>query len=298
MPPTVFKLQTPREEKILTEADFPMLIGDGADCPIAIAYLSEGRHAAYIGVADGRPFVQPANHGISVWHNRSELTESTWLSDGDRLQIGLTVIVCRRDPNSFTFLVVDQSDTVPPKPPEIQPADLEITPVAFRPSHSSSGAASPVKTRHLLRFAVLALLVCLSGLAWYVFTARQVTIDIQPEPEQMSIRGGLSALRFGAAYLLRPGNYVVRAEKAGYHRLEAPFAVSAGDNPPVRLNMRKLPGRLTLTAHELNRPEVPIQEAEVYLNDRPIGKTPLNEVQVEPPSRSKVPESSKPWPSP
>jgi formylglycine-generating enzyme required for sulfatase activity len=278
----VFKLKTPREEKILSEADFPMLIGGGRDCPIAVAELSEGRHAAYIGVADGRLFVQPAGAGISVWHNRSELTESTWLSDGDRLQIGATVVVCRREPDSFTFLVVDQSDTLPPKPPEIQLADLEIMPVAFRPSQSPSDAAIRVKRGHLLRFAVIALLVCLSGLAWYVFTARQVTIDIQPEPEQMSIRGGLFALRFGAAYLLRPGDYVVRAEKAGYHRLEAPFAVSADQNPPVRLNMKKLPGRLTLTARELNRPDVSIEEAEVYLNDQLIGKTPLNAVQVEP----------------
>ena len=90
----VFKLKTTQGERILTEADFPIVIGGGTDFPIAVADLPAGQHVAYIGVADGRPFVQPAGAGISVWHNRSELTRSTWLSDGDRMQIGRTVVVC------------------------------------------------------------------------------------------------------------------------------------------------------------------------------------------------------------
>lgn len=278
----VSKLRTPRGEKILTQADFPILIGGGTACAIAIADLPEGQHVAYIGMADGRPFAQAADPGISVWHNRSELTESAWLVDGDRLQIGATVVVFRSDPDGFTFSVVDQSDTSPPGPPQIQPADLEIAPVAFRPNDSSSKTPAPGKTRQIIRLAVIVVFVCLSGLTWYVFTAHQMTVDIQPAPEQMSISGGLLRLRLGAAYLLRPGSYVLRAEKTGYHPLEASFTVSSGDNPPVRLTMKRLPGRLTLTTHELDRPQVPVAGAEVYLNDQLLGKTPLSEVEVEP----------------
>ncbi|MCP5103754.1 MAG: PEGA domain-containing protein, partial [bacterium] len=44
--------------------------------------------------------------------------------------------------------------------------------------------------------------------------------------------------------------------------------------------MEKLPGKISLTAHQVKRPEVIIDGAAVTLDGKEIGKTPVKEISV------------------
>ncbi|MGD9332822.1 MAG: hypothetical protein PVJ53_16030, partial [Desulfobacterales bacterium] len=111
--------------------------------------------------------------------------------------------------------------TTPPsgKPsPHTTPPDLSepesITPFPFEPSHLSS---PPPPSRRRMAFGLIA--ACLAGVllyaVWFVFTARQLRLEIQPEPEKVTVRGALLTPRILDYYLLRPGIYQLTALKKG-----------------------------------------------------------------------------------
>ncbi|UCF92403.1 MAG: PEGA domain-containing protein [Desulfobacterales bacterium] len=169
-----------------------------------------------------------------------------------------------------------------PKLPGRRDEKIIIAPIPFRSGPARPPSLASSRRRWLLAILIGALFMGLLGAAGFVFTARQVAIRVRPEPDRLAIRGTLWAPRLRGDYLLRPGEYTLQAAKPGYHPLERTFQVTAEKNQSVIMTMEKRPGRLTLTAHQADRPEVVIKDAEVYLDDQPIGKTPLEDVAVKP----------------
>ena len=92
---------------------------------------------------------------------------------------------------------------------------MEITPVPFRPKRRHPKPGSGGKWVIGAALALILILLCTS--VWFVFTARQVIIRIEPDPEKISIQGGIAAPKFGDYYLLRPGSYTLKAEHACFH---------------------------------------------------------------------------------
>lgn len=115
--------------------------------------------------------------------------------------------------------------------------------------------------------AVLALLAA----GWLVFTAETIKLQIQPQPDALSIAGGL-VLPVGKRLLLLPGAYTVVAEKAGYQRLEQPIRVRADDNPVFAFDLKKLPGRLRVRSDPAG--------AAVAVDGETVGATPLTSVTL------------------
>ncbi|MDO7656838.1 MAG: hypothetical protein MUR21_01340, partial [OM182 bacterium] len=52
--------------------------------------------------------------------------------------------------------------------------------------------------------------------AWFVLTARSVLVDVNPITAQIEIKEGF-ALRVGARYLMRSGDYRVALSNPGFH---------------------------------------------------------------------------------
>ena len=157
--------------------------------------------------------------------------------------------------------------------------DAEIQPIPFR------GPSTPRRStwfRRVILLLLLVLLLLLGSLAWFVFTAKQVALQIEPPPERMTLQGGWLTPKIGESYLLQPGKYILRAERSGYHDLEAIVDVAQERDQTLRFTMRKLPGRVSLTAHGLDRPEQEIRGARIYLDDRLIGESPVTLDEVEP----------------
>ena len=79
-----FKIRDRQGERNVAEEDFPIVIGGGPNADIRVDGLGERQEAAYIGLSEGKPFVQAAETGIAVNYNQAELKGSVWLSPARR----------------------------------------------------------------------------------------------------------------------------------------------------------------------------------------------------------------------
>jgi len=163
---------------------------------------------------------------------------------------------------------------------------LAIKAVSFRPERRHRGLKprSPFKWIISAVLALLLILLCTS--AWFVFTARQVIIRIEPEPSDISIRGGIAAPKFGGHYLLRPGRYRLQAHRQCYQLLEEDFAVTAEKGQDFVFAMEKLPGLLSLKAHRSDKPEVELEGAAIFVDGQKVGQTPHTDLAVKAGRRS------------
>ncbi len=159
---------------------------------------------------------------------------------------------------------------------------VPIQPLSFR-AENGAGRSSAFRMLKWLAAATLGcvlLLLCVA--AWFVFTARQVIVKIDPQPDQIRIHGPMPAPRIGNHHLMRPGRYVLEAFKACFQPLQTPFDVTDAESQHYKFSMVKAPGRLSLRAHQADRPAATLEGAAVWIDDRPVGSTPLAEMQVQP----------------
>ena len=115
---------------------------------------------------------------------------------------------------------------------------------------------------------------------WFVFTARQLRLTIQPEPDRVTIQGAFLTPRLKGYYLLRPGTYRLTADKEGYEPLSTHIAIGAQARQTVALSMVKLPGRLTITTHVADQPASVVSAARIRIDQDVVGETPLNDLEV------------------
>lgn len=140
-----------------------------------------------------------------------------------------------------------------------------VKPTHFQPPEQR--AAAPAKRIPRWQFVVGGCALLLLYGLWFVLTATAVKIDIDPVPEALDISGGL-VVELGGNHLLRPGDYVITATKAGYHPLSETLSVGSDSDPQARYTLKKLPGLLTLSSEP--------EGAQLTLNDRSLGRTPLS----------------------
>jgi formylglycine-generating enzyme required for sulfatase activity len=161
-------------------------------------------------------------------------------------------------------------------------APVEIKPISFRPPRGSGPLRSSARLMWLIGVALTAVLISLGTAAWFVFTARQVLIRIEPQPEEISIKGGLAAPKIGANYLLRPGEYTLEAARQCFNALNKPFRVDNEKNQQLKFSMTKIPGRLSIQVHRSDKPSVIIEEARVHIGGREGQKAPLTNLEIIP----------------
>jgi formylglycine-generating enzyme required for sulfatase activity len=163
---------------------------------------------------------------------------------------------------------------------------VAIKPVSFRPGRRRRDQKSSSRKRAIISAALTLLLAILSTSAWFVFTARQVVIRIEPEPSRISIQGGMAAPKFGDHYLLRPGDYSLQAERQCFQLLEEDFTVTEEKSQDVKFTMIKQPGLLSFRAHRSDKPMVSLEGAKIFIDGIPIGQTPDTDLEISPGRRS------------
>jgi formylglycine-generating enzyme required for sulfatase activity len=160
--------------------------------------------------------------------------------------------------------------------------EVKIEPISFR-TGKPPRKLSPFTTPKWFAIIVLGVALILLGVsAWFVFTARQVVITIEPVPESVSISGSILTPRFNKYHLMRPGEYSLKAHRECFSPLEHSFMVSTEKQQNLQLEMEKLPGRLIVRAHQSGGPEKNITGALVYIDGTEVGKTPLENLPVKP----------------
>ena len=138
-----------------------------------------------------------------------------------------------------------------------------IEPAAFSPA-SATRAKPGIRIRPA---AVLVGLVLLASaiVGWYLLTAKSVVINTQPGYASLDVSGGFS-FKIGEHYLMREGQYRLRAEAAGYYPLDAPLVVGEAQNQIRDFPLKKLPGHLVVDSQ-------PVDIVEVWIDGELAGTT-------------------------
>jgi formylglycine-generating enzyme required for sulfatase activity len=237
---------------------FPLTIGGRAsDIEIPFSFEEiEREPLARLGFVSGEMFVEPEGARISV--NGAVVAGTYWLSPGDVVGIGTVALEVVQRPGALGLRIrrpeapVEPSDSVPPRLPRLK----------------SDGRGMRVPAAWFL-----ASLAVLGILAFYLFTAHPVAIEIDPIPDRMDIEGTFLDFSFDGRFLLRPGSYRLVAEKEGYRTLEQDLEIGSETLSTFRFMLEKLPGSLSVSV----RPEV---GAEILVDGQSVGSTPLGPIEL------------------
>jgi formylglycine-generating enzyme required for sulfatase activity len=272
-------------ERVISIDNFPIVIGGGAAAHIRIEDPDAAPQMAYIGLAQDHPFVQGAPSETAIRYNNQRLQGSAWLYHGDEIQAGFCRIRIEIEELAVCFRVLRLSTPQMPVSATQSPATgdpLEVQPITFRQDRQRRSTTAVSLLKWCGGSALSLILLVLMASAWFVFTAKQVTLQVEPPADQVSIDGGLATPRFGSYYLLRPGEYRLHAEKGCYEPLTRPFQVGDADGQQFNFTMQKLPGRLNIQAHQENIPAKRIREARVVVDGNQVGITPVSDLAVTP----------------
>ena len=119
------------------------------------------------------------------------------------------------------------------------PAQELIEPSAFEPLDAA--APKPPRQANTGRWLLLACAVLFAIVMLFLLSARSLQVVVIAETPASVDLSGL-ALPFGDRYLLRPGQYIVRATAEGYHPLETGVTVDERDSQTLELTLQLLPG--------------------------------------------------------
>jgi formylglycine-generating enzyme required for sulfatase activity len=216
------------------------------------------RPGAALALASGAPYLQPLDSDAALFLNDHRLAASQWLRDGDRARIGNAVLAVRVLKDELVLQSDADVGLAAPMPP------IRLTP--------PQPAPVPRRRRVGGTYVLLAL-AALTGVLWFVFSARMLYVEIQPTPDRMSLDGTLPALRLREGYLALPGAYRLAAERSGYQRLVRKVEVTGATHQRLSLALVKLPGYLSV--------ETPgVAGATVLASGEVKGRTPLAGIEL------------------
>ena len=266
------------ERRLEMEA-LPLRLGTGTDCEIRMP--GPGSSAvALLDQLDGEPFVQPIGRGSSMHINGEELRASRKLTDGDELQFfGTRISLGVRNEAMLLSVRLEDSAYVT-KPPELddaagQLASETIAPAAFQRARKTA-AVEIQRAGHRWQIAVGAAIAVLVLVSALLFTSKSIQFDVQPGPaDQLSVEGGWFTIPLGERTLMRRGRHTVHVSKAGYFDVSQNFVVDESPSRTVLVELRKLPGQLTIIAD-------PAVDAIVTVDDTQVGRAPYGPLELEP----------------
>ena len=269
-------VQGDQHERTFYPGDFPLTISGASNADIRLPDVTSDTELGFIDLWGDVPFLQPVRGATSVLLNNTVLKQSEWLGDGDTIRIGNALIRCEVSVGELRLRLQRAPvapDTLPPRVARRPDAAIPIEPVAFSttPAAATRGGRSKKTQRALLA----ALFGALVFAAWFLFTATPVAVHIAPLPDRVKLSGGWFTPKIGDRYLLRPGRYVLVAEKTGYHPLAEPVEISGGPDRQISFTLEKLPGLLSITTR-------PPTDARVTIDGRATGVAPLTDAELSP----------------
>ena len=237
---------------------------------------------ALIDDLDGQPFVQPTGRSGSLQINGETLTTSRRLDDGDELGFFGSRIIVGREGEALLLQVRLEDSAYVTRPPELEQTELveeTIAPTAFkRATEVKSAAETPARFRW--QTAVGVAIGVLLAISWVLFTSKSIQFEVQPEtPDDISVSGGWFRLPVGNRILLREGTHTVHVKRAGYYDVDQDFDVDDTPSRTIRIEMRRLPGQLTVAT-------VPVVDAIVTVDDTRVGQAPYGPLELEPGTHS------------
>lgn len=256
-------------ERAFTRDEFPLSLG-GTGSTIVLAGGFNGP-AAWCGLHEETLFLQPAE-GVELNYNGVPARSSVWLKPGDVVTLGAARLRLESRDGRPVLNVEDGSVGNITAPPVVDvgqrvsggtDADEErIEAIRFR-SEGAAGVSS--RSFNPRRVIVPIVAVVFAVAIWFVFTSVSLTVTVPSGADRIALKGGLPALGLGSQYLLRPGQYELLVERAGYKPLSRTVDVTREANQRVEVTLEKLPGLLSV--------EVPVA-ATVSIDGMEVGTAP------------------------
>ena len=116
---------------------------------------------------------------------------------------------------------------------------IKIEPIPFRSKPPSKRPKPFIIFKWVAGVFIGVVLIFLCISTWFVFTARQVVINIEPVPERIVFSGSILTPKIGSYYLMRPGKYTLQALKECFLPLDHTFWVSDEKHQNLRLKDAK-----------------------------------------------------------
>jgi formylglycine-generating enzyme required for sulfatase activity len=264
-------------------AKLPLRLGTGRECVIRLPGPGSAA-VALLDELDGQAFIQPVGRNAALTVNQQPLTASRRLSPGDVIGFYGSRVLIREEQAALVCEIQLEDSAYVTRPPDVGAADGRapeelIAPTVFQRKREV-GIVEDRSPKWRWQSMVAAGIVALLLLSYLLFSARSIKFDVQPaEPDELSIRGGWFAVPFGDRILMREGSYVVHVKKDGYYDVDQALLVDETPSRTVLIELRKLPGHLTVTTD-------PMVEALVTVDDTQIGKAPFGPIELEPGSHS------------
>jgi formylglycine-generating enzyme required for sulfatase activity len=212
------------------------------------------------------------------------LRTSRKLSAGDELEFFGTRVVVGDSDGAMLLEVQLEGSAYVTRPPELAddaagPAEETIVATAFR----RQAEVAPVEARRsVIRWQTIVggVIATLMLVSWLLFTSKSIQFDVQPAgADEVSVTGGWFLLPVGERILMRKGTYTVNVRKEGYYDIAQSLQVDDSPSRTVVIEMRKLPGQLTVAVD-------PAVDAIVTVDDTRIGEAPFGPVELEPGTHS------------
>jgi len=239
----IFFVQDARGEHRAAETDLPLTIGGSERSDVLLPGVSQESVIAYIAVADGHAYIQPADPAYPLFHNHERVVDSTWLKSGDQVQMDEAVLYWRVKGDQV-FISVEQRSAQPPLVPPEDPPPLSEPTAGDRPTPAEVSPSGHGHRRLGRWFAVLFTVLVL--IAAFVLLATPMAVRINPEPASRSISGFPPPLSLGDRLLALPGHYRLHATLEGYRVLQEQLEVAMGGFQEFNFQMEELPGRVSV----------------------------------------------------
>lgn len=265
-------------ERHFGAADLPLRVGTGGDCGLRLPGPGGGP-VVLLDLLDGAPFVQPVGRDSSMRVNAEALETSRRLQPGDQLEFfGSRILVLVDNGKLILDVHLEDSAYVTQPPMQASAAEVEdeqIAPTAFRRA-SETQAQFEESHQSPLKIIIAVALVVLLSASYLLFTSKSVRFDIVPEdPDSVQITGGWFRFPIGDRILLRQGEHAVNVSKEGYYDIRQAFTVGEEQSMRLEIEMRRLPGRLTVTTE-------PLVDALVSVDGAVMGKVPYGALELQP----------------
>ncbi len=238
-------------ERRFGASELPLAFG-GAGSTVVVAGRPDGAEA-YLGIHEDQLFVQPAD-GAHVLHNGEWIRRSTWLKGGDVINLGNARLRIVQEPDRHLIEVEDGAQGNITAPPIVATgarlqgaSDDEAEPIAavrFRAQQAQASRRSVAITPARIALSVGGLVIL--GVLWFIFTATSIGVVAEPRTAEVDISGRLLAVPLAGRYLLRPGEYELRASAAGFAPAKSRIVVTAAPNQSFAITLQKLPGKLRI----------------------------------------------------
>ncbi len=266
-------------ERRIDESNLPLRVGTGGDCGLRLPGPGGGP-VVLLDLLDGAPFVQPAGRDSSMQINSEPLLTSRRLEVGDQLEFfGSRIHISAADGQLILEVHLEDSAYVT-QPPQLDSAprdadDEQIAPTAFQ--RASQTQASPDDSRQSpLKMIIGIVLSLLLITSYLLFSSKSVQFDVEPaDPDSVQITGGWFRFPIGDRILLRSGEHTVNIERQGYYDVSQAFTVGEEASMRLQIEMRRLPGRLSVATE-------PLVDAIVSIDGATVGKSPYGPLELQP----------------